>query len=60
MDAGADDYMTKPFAFEELLARIRTLVRRRYGDSNPVIEVGDLKIDTARQVVCRGNTSISN
>ncbi len=58
LNAGADDYMTKPFAFEELLARIRTLIRRRYNDNNPVIEVGELRVDTTRQTVDRGGVSI--
>jgi len=58
LDAGADDYLCKPFAFEELLARVRALVRRGYGRKTPTIEVGDLRIDTAAQRVWRGDREI--
>jgi DNA-binding response OmpR family regulator len=51
LDLGADDYMIKPFAFDELLARLRALVRRRYAQVDPVLRVADLEIDTrARRV----------
>jgi DNA-binding response OmpR family regulator len=53
LDGGADDYLVKPFAFEELLARVRALVRRAYGTRNPVIEVGDLRLDTGQRRVWR-------
>jgi DNA-binding response OmpR family regulator len=46
LDVGADDYLVKPFAFDELLARVRALVRRRYERADPVIRVADLEVDT--------------
>lgn len=51
---GADDYMIKPFSFDELCARIATLVRRRYDSKNPLITVGSLTINTALREVRRG------
>jgi DNA-binding response OmpR family regulator len=53
LDAGADDYLVKPFAFEELLARVRALVRHKYNSTQTVIRIGDMEIDTARQSVRR-------
>jgi DNA-binding response OmpR family regulator len=59
LDSGADDYLVKPFAFAELLARVRALVRRRYDARDPVIHVGDLEIDTTRRTVRRGGEPIA-
>lgn len=58
LNLGADDYMVKPFAFEELLARVRSLVRRRYQAKEPAIEIEDLWIDTIAQRVRRGDQDI--
>jgi DNA-binding response OmpR family regulator len=58
LDAGADDYLVKPFAWEELLARVRSMVRRGHGQKSSRITVGDLEIDTARKSAKRGGTAI--
>jgi two-component system OmpR family response regulator len=58
LDAGADDYLTKPFSFAELLARLRALVRRGAAERPAVLRVGDLQLDPARRTVWRGGTSI--
>ncbi|MFQ5520215.1 MAG: heavy metal response regulator transcription factor [Candidatus Methylomirabilia bacterium] len=58
LDAGADDYLTKPFAFQELLARVRALLRRRTETASPVLQVADLTLDPARRVVSRGGEKI--
>lgn len=55
LELGADDYLVKPFAFDELLARVRALVRREYRHKNPTIEIGDLRIDTSAQRVWRSD-----
>jgi two-component system copper resistance phosphate regulon response regulator CusR len=59
LDSGADDYLTKPFEFGELLARLRALLRRPRELSPSRILVGDLELDTAAQTAKRGNRSIS-
>jgi DNA-binding response OmpR family regulator len=58
LDAGADDYLVKPFAFEELLARTRALLRRPQDSLGMKLEVGDLTLDTTTYEVRRGETVI--
>ena len=59
LDLGADDYLTKPFAFEEFLARVRALLRRGAGQRAPVLRLGDLTLDPATRTVTRGKRRIS-
>jgi DNA-binding response OmpR family regulator len=58
LNHGADDYLVKPFAFDELLARVQALIRRRYCVKDPCIQAGDLQIDTALRIACRDGQTI--
>ena len=58
LDEGADDYLVKPYAFAELTARVRTLLRRDAGRTGAVLHVGDLTLDTARFLASRGERDL--
>lgn len=58
LDSGADDYIVKPFEFDELLARIRVLMRRNYGFTTNIIEVDDVILDISKKLVTRSDESI--
>ncbi len=58
LNAGADDYVSKPFALEELLARVRSLVRRGGETQSPILRVGDLTLDTTTRTARRGDRKI--
>lgn len=58
LDAGADDYLTKPFNMEELLARLRALIRRSTGNANPLLECGDVVLDTRNSRVSEAGMPI--
>lgn len=57
--AGADDYLVKPFAFDELVARIQALARRQRGLKDPLVRVGGLELDTAARIVRRDGETIN-
>jgi two-component system OmpR family response regulator len=59
LDVGADDYLIKPFAFGELLARLRALIRRGVGERPAALEVGDVVLDPAAHAVTRSNRAVA-
>ncbi|MBW8299871.1 MAG: response regulator transcription factor [Hydrogenophaga sp.] len=58
IDAGADDYLTKPFQMAELLARLRAIIRRSAGEASPVLQIGDIAIDTRTSTVSRAGLPV--
>ncbi|MFI2778771.1 response regulator transcription factor [Streptomyces sp. ALB3] len=59
LDTGADDYLTKPFSYVVLVARVRALLRRRGGSASPVLTAGTLRMDTAARRVHRGDEEVA-
>src|SRR5262245_43234671 len=59
LDLGADDYLTKPFVFEEFLARVRALLRRASAQRTPILELADLRLDPATRQVTRAGRTIT-
>lgn len=58
LNRGADDYLAKPFDLGELIARVKALIRRSKGNSNPILAVADLELDTVRQTVRRSGKRV--
>jgi two-component system OmpR family response regulator len=58
LDTGADDYVVKPFEFEELTARLRAIIRRNAGESKNILEVGDVRMDTALRLVSQQGKAV--
>lgn len=58
LDAGADDYLVKPFALEELMARVRALVRRNHGAKDAILRIADLEVDTKRRSASRAGKEV--
>jgi DNA-binding response OmpR family regulator len=59
LDSGADDYLTKPYELQELLARLRAIIRRSAGKPSSAVEVGDIVIDTTKRSVVKGGQSVA-
>jgi two-component system, OmpR family, response regulator len=59
LDAGADDYLVKPFQFDELLARVRAVIRRAQGRVVPTLSCGDVSLNPAKRLVTRAGTPVS-
>ena len=59
LDSGANDYLVKPFSFEELLARIRVLTREKHNLTENILNIGDLELNLSSHIVTRGGTEIN-